>query len=266
MATKVSTKKYAKFCSFCRAKGLSEAEFTSHFVKDAPGPKGKVCCPELLKNECGYCHDVGHTPRFCPKLKARDARRRKAKAAAAKRAKAKVAFKAANTPAPGGVRVLSGNAFAALRAEKESFPALGCPQPVAPSTMNFRAAASKASAEAAEIVALKAQLAKAQAALAKAQAPAEPFAAEAAAAAGVVADLAASVPFVGEQTMEQTAEGEAFFDNDLDAEDAVAEIAAIEQPALVRQTAHGIALPLGCNLDADFGEAPSGDGWGSDED
>jgi len=28
----------------------------------------------------------------------------------------------------------------------------------------------------------------------------------------------------------------------------------------------GIALPAGCDLDADFGAEPSGDGWGSDED
>lgn len=269
-ASKPATKRYAKFCSYCHAKGLSEAEFTSHFVKDAPGPKGKVCCPELLKNECGYCHEIGHTPKHCPKLKARDARRRKAKAAAAKRAKAQVAFKAANQPARGGVRVLSGNAFAAL-AEAQAPPPprrvqeLRRPRPVAPtpSTMNFIAAATGASREAAEIVALKAQLAKAQAALAKAQAD----------------DPERPKPFVGEQTMEQTAEGEAFFDNDLDAEDAVAEIASLEQPALVRQShvacdscdegacgAPGIALPADADLDADFGAAPSGDGWGSDED
>ena len=79
MASQVQTKKFTKFCSYCKAKGLPEADFSSHFVKDAPGPKGKVCCPELLKNECGYCHEIGHTPKFCPKLKARDARRKAAK-------------------------------------------------------------------------------------------------------------------------------------------------------------------------------------------
>ncbi len=69
-----------KFCAYCKAKGLPESVFTTHFVKDAPGPKGKVICPELLKNECGYCHDLGHTPKHCPKLKARDERRKKAAA------------------------------------------------------------------------------------------------------------------------------------------------------------------------------------------
>jgi hypothetical protein len=265
-ASKPASKRYAKFCAYCKAKGLSEAEFTSHFVKDAPGPKGKVCCPELLKNECGYCHEIGHTPKHCPKLKARDARRRKAKAAAAKRAKAQKAFKAANQPAVGGVRLMSHNSFAALASAQAPPPPrrveeLRRPRPCAPvpSSMNFIAAASGASREAAEIVALKAQLAKAQQALAAAQVDSEPF--------------------VGEQTMEQTAAGEAFFDNALDAEDAVAEIAALEQPALVRQShvacdscdegacgVPGIALPADADLDADFGAAPSGDGWGSDED
>ena len=80
----------------------------------------------------------------------------------------------------------------------------------------------------------------------------------------------------GHLPAEETAAGEAFFDNALDAEDAVAEIAALEQPALVRQShvacdegacgVPGIALPADADLDADFGAAPSGDGWGSDED
>ena len=87
------------------------------------------------------------------------------------------------------------------------------------------------------------------------------------------------------QTLEETAAGEAFFDNVADTEDAVEEIAAMEQVALVRQGAfgggeageqaplpeaaqvpEGIALPADCDLDADFGAEPSGDGWGSDED
>jgi len=254
-ASKPASKRYAKFCAYCKAKGLSEAEFTSHFVKDAPGPKGKVCCPELLKNECGYCHEIGHTPKHCPKLKDRDARRRKAKAAATRRAKAQTAFKAANAPAPGGVRLLSGNSFAALAASQAPPPPrrvqqLRRPRPVAPipSTMNFIAAASKAHSEASEIVALKAQLAKAQAALAATQAD----------------DPERPKPFVGEQTMEQTAEGVAFFNNDLDAEDAVVALDAHRRAA--EEAAGGIALPAGCDMDADFGAAPSGDGWGSDDD
>lgn len=240
-ASKPASKRYAMFCAFCHAKGLPEAEFTSHFVKDAPGPKGKVCCPELLKNECGYCHEKGHTPNHCPKLKARDLRRRKEKTAATKRAKAAAAYKAA--PMQVRHQMPCQNSFAALdmptqqRAPPRRVKELRLPRPVVPvpSTMNFLAMASKASGEAAEIIALKAQVAKMQAQL-------------------------AAAPFAGEQTMAQTAEGVAFFNNDLDAEDAVVALAAAEQPA------GGIALPAGCDLDADFGAAPSGDGWGADED
>ena len=124
-ATKVAPqgKKFSKFCSFCKSKGLPEADFTSHFVKDQPGSKGKVCCPELLKNECGYCHDIGHTPKFCPKLKARDERRKKAKAAKARVAKARNA----DGLAP---KIKVTNMFEALvgyatpEQPKEEFPAL----------------------------------------------------------------------------------------------------------------------------------------------
>ena len=120
------TKKFAKFCSYCKAKGLPEADYTSHFVKDAPGPKGKVCCPELLKNECGYCHEIGHTPKFCPKLKARDARR---KAAAKKRASSKSSLRKAKVFKPKAIKV--SNPFAVLEnhvAHKpEAFPVLGNP-------------------------------------------------------------------------------------------------------------------------------------------
>jgi hypothetical protein len=59
-------KRFKKFCAFCKAKGLPESVFTSHFVKDQPGPDGKVCCPELLKEVCRDCGCAGHTPKFCP--------------------------------------------------------------------------------------------------------------------------------------------------------------------------------------------------------
>ena len=60
------------FCSVCKSSGKPESVFTSHFVKDKPGPDGVVVCPTLLSQKCGYCHEKGHTPKFCPKLKAKD--------------------------------------------------------------------------------------------------------------------------------------------------------------------------------------------------
>lgn len=60
------------FCPVCKAAGKSQEEYTSHFVKDRPG--GTVVCPILLNQECSYCHEKGHTPKYCPKLKAKQQR------------------------------------------------------------------------------------------------------------------------------------------------------------------------------------------------
>ena len=260
-ATKTVQKHYKKFCSYCKAKGLPESAFTSHFVKDAPGPKGKVCCPELLKNECGYCHDVGHTPRFCPKLKARDARR----AAAAKRAKARRAKpvpRNANGAAPTKVT----NLFDALvgystpEKPKEAFPALTRAPKKAPAPQGVWGGVNALS-----VAQLEQLLAQKRAAAAQLSDVEQAF---------IDVQLEKQ-----SQNLEETAAGEAFFGNVADAEDAVEAIASTEQPALVRQGAKGgsggapaelpepapgIALPEGCDLNADFGAEPSGDGWGSD--
>lgn len=56
------------FCKVCRDAGKTEAEYTSHFVKSEPGPKGKVVCPTLLNLKCTYCQDNGHMVSYCIKL------------------------------------------------------------------------------------------------------------------------------------------------------------------------------------------------------
>ena len=61
------------FCKVCYDAGKPEWEYTSHYVKDQPGPNGKVVCPVILNVECNYCHEKGHTPSHCPKLKERNA-------------------------------------------------------------------------------------------------------------------------------------------------------------------------------------------------
>ena len=53
------------FCKVCRDAGKSEKEYTSHFVKDQPGPDGKVVCPTLLNQACRICHKTGHTSSYC---------------------------------------------------------------------------------------------------------------------------------------------------------------------------------------------------------
>jgi hypothetical protein len=57
------------FCKVCKDAGKTEAVYTSHWVRNAPGPDGKVVCPTLLRTVCKYCKAKGHVIKFCPKLK-----------------------------------------------------------------------------------------------------------------------------------------------------------------------------------------------------
>ena len=58
------------FCKVCQDAGKPESEYTSHFVKDEPGPKGKVVCPTLLSQACRICNETGHTSSYCTKYRA----------------------------------------------------------------------------------------------------------------------------------------------------------------------------------------------------
>ena len=251
--TKPATKHFAMFCSYCKAKGLPESVFTSHFVKDAPGKDGKVCCPELLKNECGYCHDAGHTPAHCPKLKARDTRRKTHAKRITHRHGARMS---APRSANGGVPSKQTNLFEALSGystpekPKEAFP----PLPGAPKKSKKAPQGIWGAANTLTIVQLEKILAEKR----------------------LMTISASEQAFIDEQiektsqTLGETAEGEAFFDNDLDAEEAVTAIARTESPlglalAGVRVRILGVpaALPANCDLDADFGPAHATD-WGDD--
>lgn len=61
---KISTKK--PYCKVCHDAGKPESEYTSHWVKDLTG---KTTCPTLLDTECRYCHNLGHTSKFCDSAK-----------------------------------------------------------------------------------------------------------------------------------------------------------------------------------------------------
>lgn len=54
------------FCKVCYDAGLPVTDYTSHFVKDQPGPDGKVVCPTLLAQKCLTCGVAGHTSSYCP--------------------------------------------------------------------------------------------------------------------------------------------------------------------------------------------------------
>ena len=58
--------KTGPFCKVCFDSKCSVDEYTSHFVKDQPGPNGKVVCPTLLAQNCLICGVPGHTSSYCP--------------------------------------------------------------------------------------------------------------------------------------------------------------------------------------------------------
>jgi hypothetical protein len=62
----VSAAEKAPFCKVCFDAKCSVGEYTSHFVKDQPGPNGKVVCPTLLAQKCLICGTPGHTSSYCP--------------------------------------------------------------------------------------------------------------------------------------------------------------------------------------------------------
>ena len=67
------------FCKVCYDAGLPVADYTDHFVKDQPGPDGKVVCPTLLAQKCLTCGVAGHTSSYCPGTIRRDQERNTSK-------------------------------------------------------------------------------------------------------------------------------------------------------------------------------------------
>jgi hypothetical protein len=80
------------FCKVCYDAGLPVADYTDHYVKDQPGPNGKVVCPTLLAQKCLKCGVAGHTSSYCPEEarleRERKEREREARVAAASDVKA----------------------------------------------------------------------------------------------------------------------------------------------------------------------------------
>ena len=60
------------FCKVCYDARLPVADYSSHFVKDQPGPGGKVVCPTLLAQKCFKCGVAGHTSSYCPEESRRE--------------------------------------------------------------------------------------------------------------------------------------------------------------------------------------------------
>jgi len=66
----------SKFCKVCYDAGLPVANYTDHFVKDQPGPDGKVVCSTLLNQACRICGKSGHTSSYCSQYRRREEPRR----------------------------------------------------------------------------------------------------------------------------------------------------------------------------------------------
>ena len=65
------------FCKVCYDAGHPVSEYTDHFVKNTPGPDGKVICPTLLNQNCRICKKPGHTSTYCAEYRPhRDERER----------------------------------------------------------------------------------------------------------------------------------------------------------------------------------------------
>lgn len=105
------------FCKVCYDAGLPVADYTDHYVKDQPGPCGKVVCPTLLAQKCLMCGVAGHTSSYCPE-EARREREYKEREREAKRA---------NANGVNGWKVVGGGSATA------AIPVANAPVPVAPS-------------------------------------------------------------------------------------------------------------------------------------
>ena len=63
--------KKTHYCDTCYRKGLSEKEYTSHYTKSEPGPRGVIVCPTILNSVCRSCGGKGHwaSEKFCPLMR-----------------------------------------------------------------------------------------------------------------------------------------------------------------------------------------------------
>lgn len=70
-AAVMNKKQTTPYCDVCYKKGLPKSNYTSHYPKSVPGPKGIVTCPTILAAVCNVCGKSGHwaNEKFCPAMK-----------------------------------------------------------------------------------------------------------------------------------------------------------------------------------------------------
>ena len=58
--------KTTPFCPMCKKNGKSEAEYTSHFMRESRDENSVPLCPILLAMKCNRCGAAGHIASRCP--------------------------------------------------------------------------------------------------------------------------------------------------------------------------------------------------------
>ena len=106
------------FCKVCFDASKPESLYTNHFLKDRPGPNGKVVCPTLLTTECRYCHEKGHFKSHCSQLVER--KRVQNHKAKAQTQQSKLAFEAGSWMTAGNMKQLDEAILAAKLQPKVS--------------------------------------------------------------------------------------------------------------------------------------------------
>jgi len=150
------------FCKVCKDAGKPESFYTSHYINDVPGKGGKVVCPTLLAQSCGYCKKerAGHTSRYCPELERKQKRNERPReqqqkpAAATAPQAAKNRYAALRAEMDGEEAAALAKAAAALAKEADAhqyaykFPSLlpTKKKQKMPEPMNFKAAVTKPAA------------------------------------------------------------------------------------------------------------------------
>jgi hypothetical protein len=124
MSARPNVRKAKPYCKVCHDSGLSEAKYTSHFVRDKPGSDGVVVCPTILSMVCRYCGESGHTSSRCQKL-AREERERGKREHERERALRAAAWNAENANKKSSLKAVktslaTGGRFAGLCGDSDS--------------------------------------------------------------------------------------------------------------------------------------------------
>jgi hypothetical protein len=105
-----------KYCKVCQDAGKPESVYRGHNTRETRDPKSKVTCPTLLSLNCRYCHENGHTVKYCPVLATND----KVKKSNEHKEK-QMCFKEKVVPTHNkGKNVTQNNAFACLDCDSDS--------------------------------------------------------------------------------------------------------------------------------------------------